>query len=228
MFGWWQALVAFFVPMIGLRGAVDGEKTFEHWVISTVSFTVIVHVVSFKLYVESQFWHYISVGAGLVSLVLFHLAIAVCFTNEVANLFHPDGAEAAYYMYYNPKALLLILLLPVVCLIPDLLYLSVTKVFFPSPVDLVKRLQREDNPEISKVLLKPPPDNEDEQTAREERKAPKGKKKRGPKKKRKSKIETYSEKGENEEDLNSYSKRQSLNHVEADETNNVSELQRLE
>ena len=140
--GLWQGLAAFFIPMLGLRGASVGEKPLEHWAMSTVSFTVIVHVVTFKLFVESQFWHWISFGSAVASLVLYHLVIIVGSSNQFATVFQPEAASVVQFIYSGPEPVFLMLFLPLVCLLPDLLYLFVSKVFFPSPADLIRRSER--------------------------------------------------------------------------------------
>jgi magnesium-transporting ATPase (P-type) len=59
----WHGLLCFFVPIFGLTGATPSNedgRTFDHWYYSTVSFALILHLVTFKLFVDSSFWNILS------------------------------------------------------------------------------------------------------------------------------------------------------------------------
>lgn len=51
--GW----VCYFFPILGLKGieSVAGYSS-QHWTVSSISFTLCLQIVTFKLYLESYFW----------------------------------------------------------------------------------------------------------------------------------------------------------------------------
>ena len=73
--------------MFGFKGVSVSEKPLEHWVVSTICFSVIVHVVTIKLFIESVFWHWISVGSAFASVLLYHLVIMAGSTTTFADVF---------------------------------------------------------------------------------------------------------------------------------------------
>jgi len=87
-----HSLLAFYIPMIGLENIVSSNGTvFDHWKISTVSFSLVINVVTLKLLIISNFWNIINLGSSVLSigfyfLVLFTLCsqtFAQSFQNEV-------------------------------------------------------------------------------------------------------------------------------------------------
>lgn len=57
----WHGMLCFFVPIFGLNGVTpDDGRTMDHWYYSTVSFALILHLVTFKLFVDSSFWNLLS------------------------------------------------------------------------------------------------------------------------------------------------------------------------
>ena len=62
--------------MIGLGGPQnESGRTNDHWMHSTYAFTIIIHVVNYKLFIETTFWNSITVGAGVISIMLYYLMI---------------------------------------------------------------------------------------------------------------------------------------------------------
>lgn len=58
----WHGLVCYYVPMMGFQGMVDDSGQDNGlWWISTISFTLIIHVITIKLFIESNFWNKINV-----------------------------------------------------------------------------------------------------------------------------------------------------------------------
>ena len=51
--GW----VCYFFPVLGFK-VVQNEEGYssEHWLVSSISFTLCLHVVTYKLFLESYFW----------------------------------------------------------------------------------------------------------------------------------------------------------------------------
>jgi len=63
LYALWHGLLCFFVPIFGLTGATPNSedgRTFDHWYYSTISFALILHLVTFKLFVDSSFWNILS------------------------------------------------------------------------------------------------------------------------------------------------------------------------
>jgi hypothetical protein len=56
------------------------------WWISTLSFTLIIHVVTLKLFIESVYWNKINVIVGIASVLLYYLVVIVLNVQVFAYL----------------------------------------------------------------------------------------------------------------------------------------------
>lgn len=69
----WHGLVCFYLPMYGLQGVSDASGVVrEHWYLSTVSFSIILHLVTYKLFVDSYFWNLLSGCSGVLGIALYY------------------------------------------------------------------------------------------------------------------------------------------------------------
>jgi magnesium-transporting ATPase (P-type) len=51
--GW----VCYFFPILGYKGVENSSgMSSQHWYVSTISFTLCLHIVTYKLFMESYFW----------------------------------------------------------------------------------------------------------------------------------------------------------------------------
>ena len=95
----WHGLVSFYVPTFGFSGPSLEERTLGHWGISTIAFSVVVHTVTAKLFVESEYWHWISALSAGLSLLLYHLVLVGGSTIALADVFQPEAAGVTGFLY---------------------------------------------------------------------------------------------------------------------------------
>jgi hypothetical protein len=57
------------------------------WFISTISFTLIIHTIVIKLYIESVYWNKINLIAGIISVLFYYATILVLSTENMALVF---------------------------------------------------------------------------------------------------------------------------------------------
>ena len=71
-----------------LQGAQGREGlTSEHWLVSTVSFTMIIHIIVYKLFLETVFWNIVSVATALLCFFLYYIIVIIGNSNGVASVF---------------------------------------------------------------------------------------------------------------------------------------------
>ena len=62
LYAFYHGWVCYFLPILAFR---DGENASgrapDHWFVSTISFTLCLHIVTYKLFLESYFWSSIAV-----------------------------------------------------------------------------------------------------------------------------------------------------------------------
>ena len=130
--GIFHGLVSFWVPMLSLWStpASSGLDTGLWWV-STVSFTLVIHTVTAKLFLESIFWSKVNLAAGVLSLSFYYLSVIVLNTTGVALFFQPQLNHVFFSILSTGKFWLLVCVTPCVSLLPDL-FLSVWKARYRS------------------------------------------------------------------------------------------------
>jgi hypothetical protein len=60
---------------------------------STYAFTIIIHVVNYKLFIETTFWNSVTIGAGVISIMLYYLMIFGINFQGLASIFAPELAD---------------------------------------------------------------------------------------------------------------------------------------
>jgi len=60
------------------------------WYISTISFTLIIHVVSYKLFVESVFWNKINITVACISVIFYYATILTLNSESLSATFQPQ------------------------------------------------------------------------------------------------------------------------------------------
>jgi len=144
--GIWHGLVCYWVPVLAFDGAAkyDGKDTGLWWV-STLSFTLVMHTVTYKLLLESIYWNKINLLTAVCSLVGYYASVLVLNFDTVSQLFQPQLNQVFYALLCTAKAWMAITLVPFLALIPDAALLCWKRVFYPSPVDKLLKVQVEAN-----------------------------------------------------------------------------------
>ena len=92
----------------------------DHWYISTTAFTIIIHIIIYKLLLETVFWNTISIVTCAVCFGLYYLILILGNLNPFAKYFQPQINGQFLLMLSTGKFWLLIIALPFFALIPDL------------------------------------------------------------------------------------------------------------
>ena len=136
VFAIWHGVVCYWGPVAGHYSAVDSSgKDTGLWWVSTLSFTVIIHVVTYKLLLESFYWTSIGLGIGFLSIVFYYISVIVLCTQGVSDMFQPQAYELFTTMLGNGKAWITIFLGPFVALLPDFLFQAFRFLYFPNPTE---------------------------------------------------------------------------------------------
>jgi hypothetical protein len=86
-----HSLLAFYFTMIALENIVSSNGTvFDHWKISTVSFSLVINVVTFKLLIISYFWNIINLGSSVLSIGFYFLVLLILCSQTFAQSFQNE------------------------------------------------------------------------------------------------------------------------------------------
>lgn len=137
----YHSVICFFVPIYALQGIV-AENTSVHnynlWYISTVSFSLVVHVATFKLLIISDFWNFLSLLAIVSSIAFYYVCLFVLSNSVFSLMFQPELIGLPYVACKHSRTLLLIVCVPVFCLIVDYMFKQISFIFFPTPNEYLR------------------------------------------------------------------------------------------
>ena len=97
----------------------------SHWFTSGISFTLIMHVIVGKLFIESVYWNWLAGIINIACLLFYYLSVIGGNTAPVAQLFQPEIEGRYFEMLASGKAWIVLLVLPMFALLPDLVFMLV-------------------------------------------------------------------------------------------------------
>ena len=123
----------------GVRyNSVTGDgRLLDHWFTDTIIFSCIIHIVTYKIFVEITFWNWLNVGASLLSIGVYYMSILIIGYPPVARLVQNSLTGKIYYMIFTKAFWIYIVTLPLVVFTFDLCLKFLYRFINPSPVDLV-------------------------------------------------------------------------------------------
>lgn len=75
----------------GLKDAVDPSgMTQQHWWTSSIAFTVIINTIVLKLFIETNFWNWLSFGTGAFCIILYSATVLLLNTKPVSDVLQPE------------------------------------------------------------------------------------------------------------------------------------------
>lgn len=81
--------MSFFIVSEGVKdGAlVSDGRTSTQWMNSTLVFSLIVNLVCFKLFIETKQVNIMSIIAGVISLIVYYITLAILSTSGMSSIF---------------------------------------------------------------------------------------------------------------------------------------------
>lgn len=138
LFALFHGWITFFGSTYGFRGIIDNDgKTEDFWFASTIAFSSIIHLVTWKLALELNFLNWVALFAGIASLVFYWLFVIVFNTSFFSQLIQPELENVYFRILGNSKAWIVILFLPLVALLPDISVKYVMKLYYPDESDKI-------------------------------------------------------------------------------------------
>lgn len=100
---------------------------------------MIVHIIIYKLFIETTNWNAISILTCLLCFIMYYGVVITGNLNLFSTTFQPQINGQFYLMMQNPIFWILVIALPFVAILPDLSIALGRKIFCPTPVDAVLR-----------------------------------------------------------------------------------------
>ena len=138
-----------------LNVADNTGTTFNHWQKSTINFSLIIHVVSYKLLIISEFWNIINLAASFFSLLLYYMIVFALSSDFFAFKLQNELAGVMSGLFESFKFWIVIIFGPIIILVIDITLKQIVYNTFPNPTEYIK--QQLNNPVFKSLLF-----NEDE------------------------------------------------------------------
>lgn len=74
------------------------------------------------------------------AVIFYYISLLLFSTELVSGIIQPELNQEFYQIVSSAKAMVTIVLLPIVALVPDLSYILIKKLFRPNPTDFVLRI----------------------------------------------------------------------------------------
>lgn len=114
----------------------DG-KLVDHWWATTVIFSSIVHIVTYKIFVEVTFWNKLIVYTSLASIFIYYITILLINFEFISFYLQNEIAYKVNSMFLSWTFWYYMISLPIFVISIDVSIKTFLKFFFPSPLDLV-------------------------------------------------------------------------------------------
>jgi len=59
--------------------------------VSSLSFTLVIHTVTLKLFLETRNWTYVALIIGFLSVLFYYISVIVLNTESVSSVFQPEA-----------------------------------------------------------------------------------------------------------------------------------------
>lgn len=110
---------------------------FGHWVKSTITFSLVINIVTLKLLIISNFWNFINIWSTILSLTLYYGFLGLVSLNFIGSKFQYELIGTFSVISSSEKCILILFLIPIITLLPDLSFKLLYINAKPNPVQYV-------------------------------------------------------------------------------------------
>ncbi len=122
---------------IHLHSCSGDGKLVDHWWVNTVIFSCIIHIVTYKIFIEITYWNRLVIGTSILSIFLYYLSIILINLPIFARSFQIELLEKVNNMLLSSTFWIYIVTLPLLVFVFDFTLKNLYKFFNPSPVDII-------------------------------------------------------------------------------------------
>jgi len=103
-----------------------------------------VHIIVFKIMLETVYWNWLSVSLGIVCMISYYATVVLINVHPFAIMLQPQIDGEFWLILKSVKAWVCLIVLPAVALLPDVTYVLMQKIFWPTPTDAIMLKQQRD------------------------------------------------------------------------------------
>jgi phospholipid-translocating P-type ATPase (flippase) len=150
-YSFFHSICAFYLPNIGLYDIINSHgDTLGHWYISTISFSCIVHIVTIKLLLISNFWNFLNLFSAIGSVAFYYVCVMLLSSPDFSIKLQPEIIGVVPNMFLYGKALIVIIFAPFIACLPDITIKQIIWNLYPTQSQYLRRYIN--TPEVKKIL----------------------------------------------------------------------------
>ena len=135
-----HCVLCFLVSQYIFLDTADSDGvTYSHWQKSTINFSLIIHIVSYKLLIISDYWNLLNLLVSLFSLLLYYIIVFALSSDFFAFKLQNELAGVMMGLFRSFKFWIVIIFCPFIILILDITMKQITYNAFPTPTEYIKQ-----------------------------------------------------------------------------------------
>ena len=85
-----HGILCYYIPIMGLAVVNSSGVSMDNWWHSSVSFTLVIHLVNYKLFVDCRVWNLLSCITSISAITFYYITVIIINTNMVASIVQPE------------------------------------------------------------------------------------------------------------------------------------------
>ncbi len=132
----------FIIVELGLENIsiFNDGKLLDHWYKTTILFSLIIHIVTYKIFLETTYWNYISLSISIMSVVIYYCSIYLFNIPFLAYIVQNEITMKITSLFSSEIFLCYIIAGPLLAISTDLLIKFLYMLYKPAPFNLVNKL----------------------------------------------------------------------------------------
>ncbi len=103
-FAWAHGAFIFFTVMMGVKfEATANGKTVDHWWSSTLAFTLVFHVIMYKIYIECYEWNKFNIFIFFSHIFLYYASLLLINSTWISFSFQPEMPHIVFDSFMYPR-----------------------------------------------------------------------------------------------------------------------------
>ncbi len=120
------------------HGVWGDGKLVDHWWITTVIFSSIIHIVTYKIFIEITYWNKLIIGTSVLSILVYYFSLYIINISFIAFVVQNELAKKVTSMFISRTYWIYSISLPIFIISFDLIIKFIFRFWKPDPLDLIK------------------------------------------------------------------------------------------
>jgi magnesium-transporting ATPase (P-type) len=131
--------LSFILVLLGIykHSLFDDGKIVDHWYLTTIIFSQAIHIVTYKIFIQCNFWNPLIMMTSALSIGMYYLSIFLINIPTIGKLVQPELVAKVFSMFSSYVFWIYVLISPLLIVALDIITNLVYKTINPSPVDMI-------------------------------------------------------------------------------------------